>query len=52
MYMYLCAVLIFPTSVVCICRITVFHFIMEDSQEEPTVTFMGEEPYLQYVRNP
>lgn len=26
-----------------------FDFVVEDTQEKPTVTFMGEEPYLQYV---
>ena len=30
-------------------RITMFDFEVEDTQEKPTVTFMGEEPYLQYV---
>ena len=33
----------------CIRRITMFDFVVEDTQEKPTVTFMGEEPYLQYV---
>lgn len=31
------------------CRITMFDFVVEDTQEKPTVTFIGEEPYLQYV---
>lgn len=31
------------------CRITIFHFVVEDTQEKPTVTFMGEQPNLQYV---
>ena len=26
-----------------------FDFVVEDTQEKPTVTFRGEEPYLQYV---
>ena len=26
-----------------------FDFVVEDTQEKPTVTFMREEPYLQYV---
>ena len=26
-----------------------FDFVVEDTQEKPTVTFTGEEPYLQYV---
>lgn len=36
----------------CIYRITVFTFVVEDTQEVPTVTFMGEHPYLQYVSKP
>lgn len=31
------------------CRITIFHFVVEDTQEKPTVMFMGEQPNLQYV---
>ena len=31
------------------CRITIFHFVVEDTHEKPTVTFMGEQPNLQYV---
>lgn len=31
------------------CRITIFHFVVEDTREKPTVTFMGEQPNLQYV---
>ena len=31
------------------CRITIFNFVVEDTQEKPTVTFMGEQPNLQYV---
>ena len=33
-------------------RMTVFTFVVEDAQEVPTVTFMGEQPYLQYVSKP
>jgi len=36
----------------CIYRITVFTFVVEETQEVPTVTFMGEHPYLQYVSKP
>ena len=31
-------------------RIAVFHFIIDDLVEEPTIKFLSEDPYLQYVR--
>ena len=34
----------------CFVRITEFNFIVDEEKEEPTITFTGEQPYLQYVR--
>lgn len=34
------------------CRMTVFTFLMDKTQEDTTIEFTGEDPYLQYVRRP
>ena len=31
-------------------RIAVFQFVIDDTVEEPTIEFISEDPYLQYVR--
>ena len=30
-------------------RISIFNFIVDEKQKEPTVRFISEDPYLQYV---
>ena len=38
------------TQVLLLNRIAVFQFIIDDTVEEPTIEFISEDPYLQYVR--
>jgi hypothetical protein len=40
--------MIIPTSL--LNRIAVFRFLIDDTVEEPTIEFISEDPYLQYVR--